>query len=370
MEKLNGKKAYIPKSFDMSMMCDKVGEHDPTIEVNTLIHKNLLYHSYDNPCTIEDYAIELGISRPYIEEIVKRLEKVTLLKKIEKNKYVTNFVYLNEPIQREILNINEKYLPKLYEELKKYTTSNIKRYKSFMCYSDISEGKLMWSFMLYSLIYLEWIVLNQYEHTLRPGKGRWDFNMIEQFDYEKTVNTIGCNGYGNIGFHGWTYPSSCTPAIPTILQYDKALNGEENYHGVYELVKKLDEVGKYDENDQYMKVIVQKGIEEGVIKKLNGEIKINLPIIKVEDLKTINNDLKGDKLKKARYIMENMKTEIKKLLEFNVPVYLYNQIDYLISTTAIVRTQMVEAFTNDNLLDYEVDNDMFTYNGLFVYEGK
>lgn len=81
MEKLNGKKAYVPKDFSASFGMMKMGTYNPHNYVNTLINKNLLYHSYNNPCSIEDYSLELGISRPYVEDIVEQLVKVTLLKK-------------------------------------------------------------------------------------------------------------------------------------------------------------------------------------------------------------------------------------------------------------------------------------------------
>ena len=64
--------------------------------------KNLLYHSYGNECSIEDYSIELGIARPYIEEIVNRLVEVTLLKK-EGNKYITNFAFIDKAVLNKIL---------------------------------------------------------------------------------------------------------------------------------------------------------------------------------------------------------------------------------------------------------------------------
>ena len=85
MEKLNGKKAYVPKDFSASFGMMKMGTYNPHNYVNTLISKNLLYHSYDNPCTIEDYSLELGMARPYVEDIVDQLVNVTLLKKVEKN---------------------------------------------------------------------------------------------------------------------------------------------------------------------------------------------------------------------------------------------------------------------------------------------
>ena len=68
MERLNGRKAFVPKNFTTSMSGG--GKYNPHQFTKSLINKNILFHSYDNPCTLEDYSLELGISIPYIEEIV------------------------------------------------------------------------------------------------------------------------------------------------------------------------------------------------------------------------------------------------------------------------------------------------------------
>ena len=79
MEKINGKKAYVPKSFQAVQSFSGKLDYDPAAFVDSLLVKNLLYHSYGNECSIEDYSIELGISRPYIEEFVNKLENVDFL---------------------------------------------------------------------------------------------------------------------------------------------------------------------------------------------------------------------------------------------------------------------------------------------------
>ena len=45
----------------------------------------------------------------------------------------------------------------------------------------------MWSFILYSVTFLQWRVFDQYEHTLRPGKGRWDFHMEEKIVTQEEI---------------------------------------------------------------------------------------------------------------------------------------------------------------------------------------
>ncbi len=363
MEKLNGRKAYIPKEFEQTYILDKVGSHNPDDEVKTLIHRNLLFHSYDNPCTIEDYALELGISRPYIEEIVSRLTEVTLLKKIDDNRYITDFAFLTKETHQEIVDIKEKYWPKLYEEIKKYLVDNIDKYKNMMKHSNISKEKLMWSFALYCVTFLEWRVFHQYEHTLRPGKGRWDFSMREKYYNPKEVSEIGYTGFNGVGYCGWAYN---TDNEPEILKEEMCLNGNEAWQGIYEFIRNLDENSCYDKDDKVMKELVTLLLKEKAIEVNDNKVSIKLPCIKMEDLEIINQELKN--LKDVLIIMENLKKEIKEVLERNIPSYIYMQMDYLISEVSELKGLLINSLTKDNLLDYELDDGFFFYNGIFVYQ--
>ena len=83
MEKLNGKKAYVPKNFNVIQSYSGELNYNPSDYINSLLVKNLLYHSYGNECSLEDYSIELGISIAYIEEFVNKLESKGFLIKMD-----------------------------------------------------------------------------------------------------------------------------------------------------------------------------------------------------------------------------------------------------------------------------------------------
>ena len=104
MERINGKKAYVPKEFDGHMNGGSY-DVDPFDYVSTLINQNLLFHSYGNPCSLEDYSIEMGISLPYIKNIVEKLECATLLMKNDEGKYLTNFIIIDKKTDEKILNL-------------------------------------------------------------------------------------------------------------------------------------------------------------------------------------------------------------------------------------------------------------------------
>ncbi len=72
--------------------------------VQRSIPKNILLQASNNPSTLEELSVELGIALPYMEEEVDILHKATLLEKCG-DKYVTNFVILDKESRLDIYNI-------------------------------------------------------------------------------------------------------------------------------------------------------------------------------------------------------------------------------------------------------------------------
>ncbi|MBE6643347.1 MAG: sigma-70 family RNA polymerase sigma factor [Ruminococcaceae bacterium] len=72
--------------------------------VQRKIPKNILLQANNNPSTLEELSIELGIALPYMEEEVEILHKATLLEK-HGDKYITNFFILDKECLLEVYNI-------------------------------------------------------------------------------------------------------------------------------------------------------------------------------------------------------------------------------------------------------------------------
>ena len=122
MERLNGKKAFVPKEYQTHRSGG--ANLDPEEYTSGLIQQNLLLHSYGNPCSLEDYAIEMGISLPYIENTVKSLEYATLLIKDQNGKYLTNFIMIDKDIDLKVLKLikqkSNEYTKLIVEYCKKH----------------------------------------------------------------------------------------------------------------------------------------------------------------------------------------------------------------------------------------------------------
>ena len=357
MEKLNGKKAYIPKEFKVSMM-GMERKFNPCIEVPTMIHKNLLYHSYNNPCTIEDYSLELGIARPYIEEIVNRLHEVTLLKK-EGNKYITNFAFIDKNTVNKIETIKKKYSKYIYEDLKDFTENYIDEYKSYLKMSDIKKDKLMWSLLLYSMFFLECKCYHQYHYTQRPDGGKWEFSMVEGEDIDK----ISVHGFDCVSCYGYTFSSSdCND----VIYEEKALNGDENFGSIYNAYNELNINNENEISNKMLKRFINEALEQGFIDIVNNKVQFNIPIIEERDLFKINSILLSEKYESLRNSYIEMGKELKELLNSYIPLYLDNQLDYLVSNFAIVKGLVIDEFYKGKLLCTENDKRYFSYNGIII----
>ncbi len=87
-----GKRSYNPENVGFVASGDQPSGL-PWSAVNRKIPNNILLQASNNPSTVEELSIELGVALPYMEEEVEKLHQATLLEK-QGDKYITNFLYL------------------------------------------------------------------------------------------------------------------------------------------------------------------------------------------------------------------------------------------------------------------------------------
>ncbi len=96
-----GERSYHPE--DISFCAS--GSHPsglPWKAIERKIPVNILCHAHNLPCTLQELALELGIAVPYMEEEAALLVNAELLKKINREKYLTNFFIVPRECQNEI----------------------------------------------------------------------------------------------------------------------------------------------------------------------------------------------------------------------------------------------------------------------------
>lgn len=367
MEKLNGKKAYVPKDFSASFGMMKMGTYNPHNYVNTLINKNLLYHSYDNPCTIEDYSIELGISKPYVEDIVSQLVDVTLLKKID-NKFITNFPYISKDINK----LNEEILLDNYksytDELIRFAKKHIDEYRESITYATLSNEEAMWSFCLY----LNYEILNdtkpKFSYHDRPGGGKWDYYMVELRKANEFLVDMGIDTYQDkIGkIKAYTFHNSSNTGR---LAYNASSNGTENYELLNELLinsqisfENIINNILIDKKDQIIDYI-----NKGFLKLVDNKLKFNFPFFSNNDFKKIESILKSEELNICKEKLQIIIDKLTLNMQNYLPKYLVDYKDSLISNQLWdIQGLVIKAFNDEGLLDKKQEEKFFPYNLILI----
>ena len=111
-----GKRSYKPEEIDFSS-CGNQPSGLPWSAVKRLIPVNVLCEANNNPSTLEELSVELGIAMPYIEEEVRILENSDLLQKTEDGKYVTSFFIAPRECIQEINNLCGDFIDKNYKAI-------------------------------------------------------------------------------------------------------------------------------------------------------------------------------------------------------------------------------------------------------------
>lgn len=111
-----GQRSFRPETINFSSS-GKQPTGLPWSAVSRLIPVNILCEANNNPSTMEELSMELGIAMPYMEEEVKLLEEAELLKKVEKEKYLTNFFIAPKECLNEVYELCSQYAEKSYDKM-------------------------------------------------------------------------------------------------------------------------------------------------------------------------------------------------------------------------------------------------------------
>ena len=193
-----GKRSYNPEEITYSNICTQPGKlGQPWTLMEPKLNQNIFLACYDNPMTVEELAIELGVALPYMEDTVSHLTAQTLLAK-NGGKYETGFPIISREAQEKIHLYYEVVMPRLISLITEDTDRLMAQYAAAgLCYyggyQSYEEAK--WTLLpnfyksLYSLVPSSpKITLG---NTKRPDNGVWDVVGFEKCDFT----------HDSVGFH-------------------------------------------------------------------------------------------------------------------------------------------------------------------------
>lgn len=379
MERLNGKKAFVPKEYQTHRSGG--ANLDPEEYTSGLIQQNLLLHSYGNPCSLEDYAIEMGISLPYIENIVKSLEYATLLIKDQNGKYLTNFIMIDKDIDLKVLKLIKQRSNEYTKLIVEYCKKHFNEWKKLVNNPLLDDNKLMWSYLFNINRKVEYLDCTK-EETLKQMRqhshvvdgGSWDFSMSEIYDNEFNnfyINECG-SGNGVIGIQGLFYPGQreidgITSEALKCIRWDNSANFDADFELFGYLLKNNI---KYSDCVYTLKSSVDRMVDLNYLKVDDDIIKFNFVFLDLEKSKINKEDEYSVELMPAKLKRKEITYEIEEVFKNIIPEYLYKDLKYIANSYFILnmRQYVVMAFEKEGLIK-AIDEKRNVYN-MICWERK
>ena len=194
-----GKRSYDPERLSF-LASGSQPSGLPWGAVQRKIPVNILCEANNNPSTVEELAIELGIAAPYMEEEVDVLEKSELLKKLDDGKYITNFFIAPSECIEEVNELCEDFAYDNYKKFWQVASDFVaKHYAEFIGESTMSEqDATMFFFLKLVTTVKETVDGDVWGRFKRRDGGNWGFIGYEQGARRGRINACGFGDNGAI----------------------------------------------------------------------------------------------------------------------------------------------------------------------------
>ena len=168
-EGMNMARQFGTRSFQPEMISfSSSGKHTsglPWSAVSRKLPVNILCEANNNPSTVEELSMELGVAMPYMEEEVEILVEAELLRKLEGDRYLTNFFISPKECQDEINELSCQFAERHYKDIWALAGKVLERAGDYGVQSSVVSQM---DAQAYFAFYLEqWLVYD----ALPPGPG-------------------------------------------------------------------------------------------------------------------------------------------------------------------------------------------------------
>lgn len=196
-----GKRSYNPQEVSFTASGNQPSGL-PWAVVKRKIPKNILLEADNNPCMLEELAIELGVALPYMEEEVELLENSELLKKVSGNRFVTNFFIASKECQLEIYQVQKMRMADCSKQCMTLIDDSIEAMKAFRINRGKEDDQKMKWFLVPSLMDTFLFDLeeagNFHKTFERKDGGNWGFTGFETHNLIPERLDMSDNRCGNV----------------------------------------------------------------------------------------------------------------------------------------------------------------------------
>lgn len=197
-----GTRSYKPEEVDFAASGSQPSGL-PWRAVQRRIPNNILLQASDNPSTVEELAIELGIAMPYMEEEVSLLVDATLLKRVG-DRVVTNFFIADRACQLAVYEAMRRQSRECSEQIDRMITDSLLAIRALgVARGGMTDDEMKWWLVLDTVDSLSkpWAI---YSPGVRENGENWGFIGFERTELPESC-VSGHNGNGNGSTMFWAY---------------------------------------------------------------------------------------------------------------------------------------------------------------------
>ena len=189
-----GKRSYRPEDITF-VSSGSQPSGLPFSAVQRKIPQNILLQASNNPSTVEELSIELGIALPYMEEEVAILHEATLLEKWG-DKYITNFFILDKECRVGVYHTLRKNARERSKLMREIIDDKILDIRSLnIAGTHLDDNTVRWWLVPTIVDHLVVNTTNVEPHKRANGES-WGFVGYEITELPEKI-FMGQNGYGN-----------------------------------------------------------------------------------------------------------------------------------------------------------------------------
>lgn len=176
-----GEKSFNPGHLFVSCQGNLGTDNEPVSCAKRKLAQNILLAAYEEPASIKELCVELGVSAAYIEDEVSALVENQLMKEVSRGKYQTDFVILPGNNGKVLYSIYENCFPEYYEKLMGF----LNQHKELLSTGKFNLPNFSWERLMWVYIHMftEFVLDNfrpencktvmYQEMPQRPKGGRW-----------------------------------------------------------------------------------------------------------------------------------------------------------------------------------------------------
>lgn len=206
MAKEKGPRSYAPEEIDFSYNVNNSPEKYPLGRpwslMKRLAAKNIVLEAYNNPSTVEELSLALGIAAPYIEDELLNLIDSEVVIKHSNGRVETNFVIIDAETQKRTQELMEEAGKRISPVICEVIEKNMDKIRGLgFINHDMPKEYLYWCLLSITMKKLQYKMYDDkninFSATKRKDGGAWNIYGYEKWDqpldYSSSTHNTGDN---------------------------------------------------------------------------------------------------------------------------------------------------------------------------------